>query len=69
MLAYNAQQTTFWPSCQSGAASCMLGIRCTMYIMAVVANYFHAIVAIHTPAMIISSAMHAIKVYLPRVSP
>ena len=28
-------------------------------------NHFHAIVAIHTLAMITSSVMHAIKLYLP----
>ena len=40
-----------------------------LQLMAVVANCFCAIVAMHTLAMITSSAMHAIKVYLPHVYP
>ena len=61
-----------WPFCQSGAVSCILGIHCTVYVAvyACCSKLFLChIVVMHTLAMITSSEMHAIKVYLPCVYP
>ena len=84
MLAYNAQQTTFLAILPVRCCILHTGHSArqvpypaywestalsTLQFMAVVANCFCAIVAMHTLAMITSSEMHVIKVYLPCVYP